>query len=226
MKTIELGVIALLSGTVGESLHAGVIQTSPTQDLGTSGLSTTVSFQPFDTLGGTRTLTGVSLAVDGALAADYFVQNPYAIPADVQVSLKSDVTITLPAGLGGGALTPTVQPQIAYTLTGLGAGQEQTLTGLSGTGTYTFSFDPSALSFFLSGMPSFGLSGLLSAGGDTVTTGNGKGVLFMHSDPSLTAQVELTYDYAVSVPESTTTALIAGLGLVGFAGWRRPSRSF
>ncbi len=91
--------LALMFSVAGVAHANPVIEGPLSYDFSLSPGDQMLSFDQFDTLGGTRTLTRVDLLLDSLVEAYVEVENDADIEADVEVSMTGTVTADGPSGL-------------------------------------------------------------------------------------------------------------------------------
>jgi hypothetical protein len=183
-------------------------------------------FAPFDTWGGARQLTQVTLLVSGLYSGDYQIVNDSPTPAVGVTWATPDwqVRVEIPDGTPPGTLT---QPPVVLRAGGSGFnlaanGGKQTYDSLvadAGPATYQYTETSFLDAFLAPGDVTLPVTvtgvGLYNAQADA------KHLDIYHTNEEIQIVLSLQYTY---VPEPGTSGLAVGFGLLAFGVWARCHR--
>lgn len=222
MKTAALPLLALAAAA--GTARADVIDQSFSYEWTSNDIQHAFSFEPFDTIGGTRQLTGVRLGFEGTVTMEVTAQtyDPFPLSAG-EWSAEASHTVVAYFNGGGLDLLQGIGGQWLDGITGdlgPGGGWGEPGTPYIVTDSVFFSntvdIDSSQFAGFSGNEP---LTGFMDGFTDVVVTppDNGQWVDAFASFLAQEGTVTLTYEY-VNVPGP---GVLAGLGVCGIVGARR-----
>ncbi|HZW11305.1 MAG TPA: hypothetical protein VFF69_15485 [Phycisphaerales bacterium] len=212
---LSLATLAAAAGAAG----ADVIQQSFSYEWTSNDVQHSFSFEPFDTAGGTRELTGVRVGFDGTIAMEITAQTYEGALEAGEWSAEASHTVVAYFNGGGIDLLQGLGGQWSDGITGdLGAGSNgQPGTPYVFTDTVGFAnvvdVDSSYFGDFTGSEP---LTGFMDGWFDGVVTppDNGQWIEIFASMLSQEGTVTLTYEYE-NVPGPGALALLGVCGVVG-----------
>lgn len=191
------------------------------------------TFDAFDTMGGTRELTRVSLSTQASMTIDITIENYDAVPYDAgtwTAGVSQSAVLFFQGDDGGGDDDGESAP--GFGLGGVFAGG---ITGDLSAGDGGFPFgtpgdvkvvtsasdsfstvrdaDASSFDFFSSGEPLTALLGTLSDAFVDVPGGGGGGIFINITDTAMSGSISLVYEYAL-IPAPGGLALLGAGALV------------
>lgn len=199
--------------------HADTIEQSFSYDWTSNDVQHAFSFEPFDTMGGTRKLTAVRVGFDGTISMEITAQTYEGELQPGEWSAEASHTVIAYFNGGGIDLLQGIGGQWADGITGyLGAGSNgQPGTPYIFTDTIDFAnvvdIDSSYFGDFTGNEP---LTGFMDGWFDGVVTppDNGQWIEMFPSLLSQAGTVTLTYEY-VNVPGPGVLAMLGVCGVVG-----------